>query len=72
MYRFFLAGRYTLGRPVSYLAMMAIGLAVMALITVASIMNGFLEETERVIRGSTADITVTPLMGGPPVSRDAW
>ncbi|GJM22536.1 MAG: LolC/E family lipoprotein releasing system, protein [Planctomycetota bacterium] len=60
MYKLFLAGRYTLGRPVSYLAMVAIGLAVMALIAVAGIMNGFLAETERVIRGTTADVIVTP------------
>lgn len=60
MYKLFLAGRYTLGRPVSYLAMVAIGLAVMALIAVSGIMNGFLAETQRVIRGTTADITVTP------------
>lgn len=73
MYRFFLAGRYTLGRPVSYLAMVAIGLAVMALIAVSSIMNGFLEETERVLRGSTADIIVSPRgMARFGASREAW
>lgn len=73
MYRFFLAGRYTLGRPVSYLAMVAIGLAVMALIAVSSIMNGFLQETERVLRGSTADIIVSPRgMARFGAGREAW
>ena len=66
MYVVFLAVRYLVTRVVSYLAMGAIGIGVAALIVVVSIMNGFLEETERVIRGSTADITVTPLLGGPP------
>lgn len=61
MYRFYLAGRYTLARPVSYLAMVSIGLAIMALIVVWSIMSGFLSETERLIRGSTADVIVFPI-----------
>lgn len=69
MYRFFLAGRYTLVRPVSYLAMVSIGMSVMALIVVLSIMNGFLRETENVIRGSTADIVVFPLQRRGPTSR---
>lgn len=71
MYRFFLAGRYTLARPVSYLAMVSIGLSVMALIVVLSIMNGFLRETENIIRGSTADIVVFPLQRDGPSSRAA-
>lgn len=61
MYIFFLAGRFTFVRPVSYLAMVAIGLGVMALIVVVSIMNGFLAETRAFLRGTTADIVVTPL-----------
>jgi lipoprotein-releasing system permease protein len=69
MFRFFLAGRYTLVRPVSYLAMVSIGLSVMALIVVLSIMNGFLRETENVIRGSTADIVVFPIQRFGPTSR---
>ena len=71
MYRFFLAGRYTLARPVSYLAMVSIGLSVMALIVVLSIMNGFLRETENIIRGSTADIVAFPLQRDGPSSRTA-
>ena len=71
MFHFYLAGRYTFARPVSYLAMVAIGLAVMALIVVVSIMNGFLEETRSFLRGTTADIVVFPLQGRIPFPREA-
>ena len=60
MFRLFLAVRYMVSRPVSYLAVAAIGVAVMALITVWSIMNGFLGETRAMVRGTSADIVVTP------------
>jgi len=69
MFRFFLAGRYTFVRPVSYLCTVSIGLSVMALIVVLSIMNGFLLETKRVIRGSTADIVIFPIQRSGPTSR---
>jgi lipoprotein-releasing system permease protein len=74
VYRLFLARRYMLARPVSYLAMAAIGCAVAALIVVISVMNGFLEETRSIVRGTTADIIVLPAQGGgaPPVSREAY
>jgi lipoprotein-releasing system permease protein len=71
VFRLFLAGRYTLARPVSYLAMVSIGMAIMALIVVLSIMNGFLEETENVLRGSMADIVVFPVQHRDVVSRKA-
>jgi len=71
MYRFYLAGRYTFARPVSYLAMVAIGLAVMALIVVVSIMNGFLAETRSFLRGTTADIVVFPIQVRSPYSRES-
>ena len=61
MYRPFLAGRYLFARPVSYLAIFAIGIGVGALITVVSVMNGFLRETRSIVRGTTADITVLPV-----------
>lgn len=69
MYRLFLAGRYTLARPVSYLAMVSIGLAIMALIVVWSIMNGFLAETRNVLRGSMSDMVVSVWQGREPASR---
>jgi lipoprotein-releasing system permease protein len=61
VYRLFLARRYMLARPVSYLAMLAIGVAVGALIVVISVMNGFLDKTREIVRGTTADIIVLPL-----------
>jgi lipoprotein-releasing system permease protein len=60
MFRLFLARRYLLARRVSWLAMGAIGIAVGALIVVVSVMNGFLEATRDLVRGTTADIIVTP------------
>jgi len=70
----FLARRYMLARPVSYLAMGAIGCAVAALIVVISVMNGFLDETRRIVRGTTADIIVLPVQGagGPPALREEY
>lgn len=74
MYRLFLARRYMLARPVSYLAMAAIGCAIAALIVVISVMNGFLEQTRDMVRGTTADIIVLPVqgIGGRPASREAY
>lgn len=63
MYRPFLAARYLLARPVSWLSMVAIGIGVMALITVVSVMNGFLRETMSFVRGTSADVIVLPLQG---------
>ncbi|RKY21880.1 MAG: hypothetical protein DRQ55_02850 [Planctomycetota bacterium] len=70
MFRVFLAGRYTVARPVSYLAMVSIGLAIMALIVVWSIMNGFLEQTRDILRGSMADIVVFPVQRHEPAPRE--
>ncbi len=74
MYRLFLARRYMLSRPVSWLAMGAIAIAVGALIVVVSVMNGFLEETRRIVRGTTADVIVLPLQAidGPPARRERY
>ena len=63
MYRPFLATRYLLARPVSWLAMAAIGIGVAALITVVSVMNGFLRDTMAFVRGTTADVLVLPAQG---------
>ena len=61
MFRLFLAARYVLSRRVSYLGMAAIAVAVGALIVVVSVMNGFLDETRKLVRGTTADVIVTPV-----------
>ncbi|MBM3984310.1 MAG: ABC transporter permease [Planctomycetes bacterium] len=63
MYRPFLATRYLLARPVSWLAMVSIGIGVAALITVVSVMNGFLRDTMAFVRGTTADVLVLPAQG---------
>lgn len=63
-----------LSRPVSYLAAVAIGIAVLALITVVSVMNGFLRETRNIVRGTQADIIVLPVQdpaSGPVTDRAA-
>jgi ABC-type lipoprotein release transport system permease subunit len=60
MFRIFLARRYLLARRVSWLAMGSIGIAVGALIVVVSVMNGFLEATRDIVRGTTADVIVLP------------
>jgi len=64
VFSLFLSSRYVCARAVSYLSMVAIALAVSALIIVMSVMNGFLRETRRVIRGTTADVIVS--VGGQP------
>jgi len=61
VFRLFLAARYVLSRRVSYLGMAAIAVAVGALIVVVSVMNGFLAETRTLVRGTTADVIVTPV-----------
>lgn len=73
MYVVFLAVRYLVTRVVSYLAMGAIGIGVAALIVVVSIMNGFLDETTKIVRGTSADIVIQPpiVADGPPLSREA-
>jgi ABC-type lipoprotein release transport system permease subunit len=74
VYKLFLAARYVLSRRVSYLGMAAIGVAVGALIVVVSVMNGFLSETRTLVRGTTADVIVTPMQDtsqGEPMPREA-
>jgi lipoprotein-releasing system permease protein len=74
VYRLFLAARYVLSRRVSYLGMAAIAVAVGALIVVVSVMNGFLNETRTLVRGTTADVIVLPMQdtsNGSPMPRAA-
>jgi lipoprotein-releasing system permease protein len=69
MYRLFLALRYLWARPISWVSMVGIWLSVMAFITTISIMSGFLKETRHIIRGTTADIVLTPHHDGMSRSR---
>lgn len=61
MYRYFLALRYLWSRPISWVSMVGIWLSVTALIATIGIMSGFLRETRSMIRGTTADLIITPL-----------
>src|SRR5688572_11683999 len=68
MYRWFLSWRYMVARRTNLIGMIGILVAVGALIMILSIMSGFLEESRRTLRGSLADLIVsprpTPLPGG--------
>lgn len=61
MYRLFLAFRYIWNRPFSWIAVCGIWLTVTALICTVAIMNGYLEETKKVYRGTTSDLIVSPM-----------
>ena len=60
MYRLFLALRYLWSRPISWVSMVGIWLSVTALLATVSIMTGFLRDTRDMIRGTTADMILTP------------
>jgi len=57
MYRYFLALRYLLSRPINGLGMFAFMLGVWALIVVVSIFSGFIRELNLHIRSATSDVT---------------
>jgi lipoprotein-releasing system permease protein len=57
MYRYFLALRYLLSRPINGLGMFAFMLGVWALIVVVSIFSGFIRELKTHIRSATSDVT---------------
>lgn len=69
MDRLFLALRYVRQRPLAWVSFCAIWISLTALVCVVGIMNGFLDETRRVIRGTTADIVLTPLTVRAPSGR---
>ncbi len=57
MYRYFLALRYLLSRPINGLGMFAFMLGVWALIVVVSIFSGFIRELKEHISSATSDVT---------------
>ena len=57
MYRYFLALRYLLSRPINGLGMFAFMLGVWALIVVVSIFSGVIREFKTHIRSATSDVT---------------
>lgn len=60
MYRVFLSWRYMRARRTNVIGIIGICVGVGALILILSIMSGFLAETRRTVRGSLADILITP------------
>jgi lipoprotein-releasing system permease protein len=63
VYRSFLSWRYLVSRPTNLIGIVGILVGVGALILILSIMTGFLEESRRTVRGTLADLIVTPLQG---------
>ncbi|MEZ5965149.1 MAG: FtsX-like permease family protein [Planctomycetota bacterium] len=58
MYRWFLAVRYLLQRPINLLGVLGVTLSVWALIVVVAIFSGYISEVRRHIHGTTADVSV--------------
>lgn len=63
MYRSFLSWRYLVSRPTNLIGIVGILVGVGALILILSIMTGFLEMTRFTVRGTLADMVVTPRQG---------
>ena len=61
MYRWFLAVRYLLQRPINILGVIGVTLGVWALIVVVSIFSGYIVEVRSHTRSTTADILVSDL-----------
>ncbi|MEM7203786.1 MAG: FtsX-like permease family protein [Planctomycetota bacterium] len=58
MYRWYLALRWLLSRPINLLGMAGVTVSVWALIVVVSIFSGFLVEVRKHVRAVTSDLTV--------------
>lgn len=71
MYRYFLALRYLLSRPINLLGMAGVMVSVWALIVVVSIFSGFLVEVRAHVRSANSDITVLSLPSPASYSRVA-
>lgn len=52
--------RYALSRIINLVGVLGIMIGVAAVIIVLSVMNGFISETRKLIRGSLADLTILP------------
>ncbi len=63
MYRSFLSWRYLVSRPTNLIGIVGILVGVGALILILSIMTGFLDMTRNTVRGTLADLVVTPRQG---------
>jgi len=74
MYAARLALRYLFARKIHLVGIAGIFLGVTALVVVLSVMNGFIQETRRAVRGTLADVIVTPILerGAAPVGYEAY
>src|SRR5690606_30812535 len=61
MYRWFLAWRYLLQRPINLLGVIAVTLAAWALVVVVSIFSGYIVEIRRHVHATTGDVVVNRL-----------
>ncbi len=69
MFRLFLSLRYLRRRRTNLIGVLGVGVAVWALITILSIMTGFLEQARAMMRGSLSDVLVLPLQVERPDGR---
>src|SRR5690349_8955252 len=60
MYKTFLSWRYLLARRTNWIGIVGIFLGVGAMILILSIRSGFLGETRDAVRGSLADVVISP------------
>ena len=65
MYQAFLSFRYLRARPINWIGVAGIFVAVSALILILSIMSGFLAESRNHLRGSLADVLIQPHLDRP-------
>lgn len=59
MYKLFLTLRYLTRRPLSLVAIAALGLSVFTLVIAPSVMNGFQVEFHKRVRGTLSDVSIT-------------
>jgi lipoprotein-releasing system permease protein len=79
MYRIFLGFRWLASRPIGIVTMIGIWLSVAATTVTVAVMTGFLRDHERLARGATADLVVTPKLEraadgtiAPPPAFEQW
>ena len=72
MYQAFLSFRYLRARPINWIGVAGIFVAVSALILILSIMAGFLAESRGHLRGSLADVLIQPHLDRPIEIDGQW
>lgn len=64
MARLFLALRYIVSRPISWISVLGIWITVTSMIVTLAIFSGFLEQISVTFRGTTGDVVITPTEHG--------